>query len=250
MRTTLRLAIAFVAFIIGVSVSSAFRSQAPPPVIQPATAVTEIRVSPQPQELPLVPPVAPPVVPAVKADERYDLSIGVVVDGKPSGEAIPIRLRRDGTATVDLDLGESIDGETVTLNFPASAGSYRVLQRYRTSMSISGEGPHLDLVDWRHFDSPWTPLKSLGAKRFRTLSSSEMDYSRFPPTTKAEIIKEARRRVTEDWPGMLEYAMGCKGPNDGSCYVSISSLYLRVQKRIGGSWTDVGVVEVTLPMGC
>jgi len=29
-------------------------------------------------------------------------------------------------------------------------------------MTISAEGPHLDLVDWRHFDSPWIQLYRLG----------------------------------------------------------------------------------------
>jgi len=58
----------------------------------------------------------------------------------------------------------------------------------RSSMSISAEGPHLDLMGWRHFDSTWTRLVSLDAKRFRTLKSDQMEASRFPSTTKSEII--------------------------------------------------------------
>lgn len=236
----LRLTIGLVTFIIGLSISFVFRSPRPQSLVQPV--VTEMRINPQPQE--------PPEVPKVQAHEGYDLSIGVGVEEMTSRAAIPVKLDSEGAATLELELGASIDGRLLTLNFADRSASYRVLQRYRTSMSISAEGPHLDLMDWRHYDSRWVPLKSIGDRRFRTLRTSEMEYSRFPPTTKAEIVQEVRRRVEKDWPELLEYVKSCNGPNNGGCFVSISSIYLRVQKRIAGSWTDVGLVEVKLPMGC
>jgi hypothetical protein len=187
----------------------------------------------------------------VQVRNGHDLTIGVEIQGlEPTRHVIPVKLGSDRKATVDLDLPESIDGQPVTLNFADSSGTYRILQRYRTSMSVAAEGPHLDLVDWRHFDSDWIPLKSLGARRFRTLKSSEMQSSKFPPTTRAEIMEEVRKRVEKDWPELLEYVETCNGPNDGACWVGVSSIYLRVQKRTGDSWTDIGLVEVNLPMGC
>jgi hypothetical protein len=91
---------------------------------------------------------------------------------------------------------------------------------------------------------------SLDAKRFRTLKSEQMDASRFPSTTKSEIIKEVRRRVGKEWPNLLEYVKDCRGPNDGACLVMISSIYLRIQKQVRRSWIDIGLVEVRIPMGC
>jgi hypothetical protein len=117
-------------------------------------------------------------------------------------------------------------------------------------MSIAAEGPHLDLVDWRHFDSPWIPLDSLDGKRFRTLESDQMDSSRFPSTTTSEILEEVRKHVGEDWSDLLELVEGCSGPNDGACLVMISSIYLRIQKQVSGRWIDIGLVEVRLQMGC
>lgn len=115
-------------------------------------------------------------------------------------------------------------------------------------MSISAEGPHLDLVEWRHFDSPWTSLETLGHKRFRTLAIDQMEVSKFPSTTKAEIMKEVR--VGEEWPAVLELVKDCHGPNDGACLVSISSIYLRIQKKVRNQWVNVGLVEIRIPMGC
>lgn len=186
----------------------------------------------------------------VKRTTRSDLTLDVDSGENPQF-VIPrdITLKKRGTTFVDLDLTESIDNQELRLHL-SDASEYRVLERYRTSLSISAEGPHLDLVDWRHFDSPWTELKSLGSNRFRTLAIPEDDYSRFPPTTTAEILKEVRRRAAKEWPELLELVKECKGPNDGACLVSISSIYLRIQKKVNRDWVDVGLVEVRVPMGC
>jgi hypothetical protein len=56
--------------------------------------------------------------------------------------------------------------------------------------------------------------------------------------------------VGKDWPDLLELVKGCRGPNDGACQVMISSIYLRIQKKVSGRWIDIGLVEVRIPMGC
>ena len=117
-------------------------------------------------------------------------------------------------------------------------------------MSVSAEGPHLDLVDWRHFDSPWKRLKALSSRRFQTLATNQMQDSKFPPTTTREIVQEVRRQVGTEWSEVVDLAKDCDGPNDGACFVSISSIYLRIQKRVGVRWMDVGLVEIRIPMGC
>ena len=190
----------------------------------------------------------------LKVKGGSDLSIVVQVNQPnprpPTPSLRHIKLAKNRPTIMNLDLGESIDDQEVTLSFPGNSSEYRMSQRYRTSMSISAEGPHLDLVDWRHFDSPWTPLYPSGSKRFRTLESNQMDYTKFPPTTKSEILKEARRLVGKSWPDLSEYAKGCDGPNDEPCFVMISSIYLRIQRQVRGRWLDTGLVEVRIPMGC
>ncbi len=187
-----------------------------------------------------------------KAKGLSDLSILVLVGGGSSRskfELRSIKLSKSRPTIVELDLGEDIDNSEVTLNFRDGA-SYRVFQRYRTSMTISNEGPHMSLLDWRHFDSPWTQLHSLDARRFRTLASNQMDYSRFPRTTTSDIVKEVRRRVGKLSPEYLELVRSCNGPNDGACFVAITSVYLRVQKQVGARWIDIGLGEFRFPMRC
>ena len=69
-------------------------------------------------------------------------------------------------------------------------------------------------------------------------------------STKAEIMKEVRRRVGDEWPALLELVKDCHGPNDGACLVSISSIYLRIQKKVRNQWVNVGLVEIRIPLGC
>jgi len=242
----IRLTIALITFVIGIvlpSISFYHGSQISPQPA-PVEVTTQIPFKPQPKESPSLPPELNP-------PKGTDLSIMVALsDDPPSFTVKHIKLDKDRRATIDLDLGEHIYGQEVTLHFPDSSASYRILERYRNSMTISAEGPHLDLVDWRHFDSSWTPLKSQGASRFRTLESEQIDSAAFPKTTGAEIIKEVRRRVGKDWPRIIELAETCNGPDDNTCIVTISSIYLRIQKQVGDRWSDVGMVEIRIPMGC
>ena len=239
-------AIALLTFAIGVTVQS-FRNLSPTKS-NIVTAPTEQILT---RALTEQPPPSFPAQPPPPEKENSDLS--VVFQTHESDGSLAVRhfkLQKNRPTLVQLDLSESVDGQEVTLNFRDYSAEYRILQRYRTSMSVSFEGPHADLVDWRHFDSPWTELKSIGPKRFRTLASEEMDWNKFPPTTKSEIVKEVRRLMEKEWPEAVELVKSCNGPNDGACMVSISSIYLRIQKQVGGNWTDIGSIEFQVPMGC
>lgn len=246
-KLNIRFAVAVITFTIGMMIPPLSRSPAVPNSNPVDKEIDEIVAAPQAKALPSSPPER-------KATGRSDLSIAIQVSGvhpdPPSFELRYIKLSKRGPTIIDLNLAEYVDRSEVELNFRDSSVSYRMFQRYRTSMSISAEGPHLDLVDWRHFDSPWIPLDSLGDKRFRTLPADQMQDSRFPSTTKSDIIKEVRKRVGKDWPDLLELVKDCRGPNDGACRVGISSIYLRIQKKIRDGWIDVGLVEFRIPMGC
>lgn len=237
-------AVAFVTFSIGVIVVTLVRTRVTRESNPPAAPRPEVHIE-------IKPPQVQPAEPDTKAPQQTDLTL-VIEDAaseQPSSRREYIKLVKQRPAVIDLDITESVDDQEVILNFPGD-DEYRVSQRYRTSMSVSAEGPHLDLIGWRHFNSPWIPLKAKDSRRFRTLAPDQMDDSRFPATTNEDIVKEVRRRVGKDWPEVVELVKDCRGPNDGACIVTISSIFLRVEKRVGDQWIDVGTVEVRIPMGC
>ena len=241
------LAVSLATLSIGIALGPLFRfpvSQEPTPLNE---KTDEVIVETKPVE-------APPPAADKKAQETSDLPIVIGMSQPthwPADLQRYIKLAKKGPTKVNLELGEDIDSREVILNFPDRAVKYRVFQRYRTSMSVSFEGPHLDLEDWRHYDSPWVQLRSLDNRRFRMLASEQIDDLRFPATTKAEIIKAVRGRLGESWESRRDWILeGCDGANDNPCLVGVSSMYLRIQKNAGDGWLDVGVVEFQVPMGC
>jgi hypothetical protein len=240
--------VAAITFVIGITISRSTNSPAIPKSTQFIKSANTILVKPRAKELPKVSQV--PKVAAQGSDLSIAIQVGGVNPDSPSYELRHLKLAKHGPTIIELDLAEYVDNSEVKLNFRDRFANYRIFQQYRTSLSISAEGPHLDLVDWRHFDSPWTPLTLLGPGRFRTMPANQMQDAKFPPTSRSAIVREVRRRVGKDWPGLLELAKGCGGPNDGACHVGVSSVYLRIQKQVQTRWVNVGMVEFKVPMGC
>ncbi len=62
----------------------------------------------------------------------------------------------EDNVSVDLDLGEGIEDRILVLHPPAGeTREFMTEQRFETSLTVSAEGPHLDLLDWKHHYSPW-----------------------------------------------------------------------------------------------
>jgi len=231
------LGVALLTFSIGAVVYYFTRPEASPepiPVVEvkPPAKTSEIE---KPQE--------PPPAPA-------DFAVVIKTDlGDGAEGSHTVRLSKNPVVVEDLDVPEYIDGQEISIVGGDKASQFRIFERYRNSMTVMGEGPHLDLVDWRHFDSEWMPLDQLDQRRFRTLESDRMDCSKFPPTTQAELISAVRKRAA-DWPEAIELAKTCRSPHHEPCAVGVSSLYFRIEKQAGDGWIQVGIVEVLIPMGC
>jgi hypothetical protein len=203
-------------------------------------------------------PVAPLVPVSQPAEVRHEQSIPVNVsiilrtnvdDKKPEFKYRTLKLSEKPVIVDDLDVPEYVDDQQITIVGGDQSTRFRVFQRYRTSVTVMGEGPHLDLVDWRHFDSEWMALDQLTPRKFRTLASERMNDKDFPATTKTELMA-AVRKYAGGWPQAIEIAKQCAGPYDYPCSVRVSSVYFRVEALVGDQWTKVGVVEVIVPMGC
>jgi hypothetical protein len=186
----------------------------------------------------------------VESPEPGDFSVVIKTDlGDGEEGSHTVRLSKNPVVVEDLDVPEYIDGQEISIAGGDKAAQFRIFERYRTTMTVMGEGPHLDLVDWRHFDSEWITLDQLDQRTFRTLASDKMDASKFPSTTQAELIGAVRKRAA-DWPEVIELAKTCRSPHHEPCAVGVSSLYFRIEKQVGDRWIQVGLVEVLIPMGC
>jgi len=78
-----------------------------------------------------------------------------------------------------------------------------------TSMTIMDEGPHIDLVDWKHYTSDWIDLERIDARRFR-LPKIESNYelaSRFPTYTVDELYEAAMATGGHRWADLARKRM-------------------------------------------
>ena len=154
---------------------------------------------------------------------------------------------------VALELGDDPYGAILELK--AKPGAYRVSVQFETSLAIGNEGPHIDLLDWKHCTSAWKVLQ--GQKgRFVLPKPNDAESSCFPPSTAAEIkiaVRSALRgygMAGADARHWLELADSVDGPGDQPSYIGVSKVRVRIEKRTRHAWEEVTTVEFMPPLGC
>ena len=126
------------------------------------------------------------------------------------------------------------------------ATKVKVEQRHETSLTVQNEGPHLDLVDWKHYVSDWTELPGDVGGTFRSLPISAEDSSRFPRVEMSSVLAEIGRRD----PKWLDVVKNAKSIREYPFSVVVSEISFRILARLGGKWVPVYVVHLRRPMGC
>jgi hypothetical protein len=176
-------------------------------------------------------------------------------DGRKYDSYISAQPLADGVFRIELGLGESMS-KVLNLN-PAQDSNYvfKIEQQYETSITIMNEGPHIDLVDWKHHVSEWQALK---ATKDLTFISTEVSSIEFPQVTKKQIV-DALKEASKGWPreegndpvsGWIRLANKCETPNTYPCGVGVSKIRLRISVLKDGNWIPVQTIELIPPMGC
>lgn len=157
--------------------------------------------------------------------------------------------------TVPVELGDDLFGTTLQLQPVKPGETYRVRVQYETSLALGAEGPHLDLIDWKHCTSTWQPAQAVDAVSFVLPTPTAEQHSCFPAYTRAELdaavrahgVKQGDPTLAEGWLPNLDKsdAVGAVTP-----YVGISTVRVRVEVKRKGAWVAVTTVEFALPMGC
>ncbi|WP_368564327.1 hypothetical protein [Pseudoxanthomonas sp. UTMC 1351] len=159
------------------------------------------------------------------------------------------------TQQVPLEVGDEVYGALLRLT-PASAGSeYRVRVQFETSLAVGDDGPHIDLVDWKHCVSEWRPADSAGLHAFILPSPTEQESGCFPSArateikvaTQAALVRAGMEDSAPHWLGLLA---SVKQAGDQPTYVGISKVRVQVETLRKGQWVEVTTVEFLVPLGC
>ncbi|MET0580577.1 MAG: hypothetical protein ABWX88_08475 [Pseudoxanthomonas sp.] len=157
-----------------------------------------------------------------------------------------------------LELGDDPYGAVVQLDTQAKPElhAYRISVQFETSLAIGDEGPHVDLLDWKHCTSAWKIVEVGEDGGFVLPKPTEAESTCFPAATKAEIktaVRSALRRYGMDDSGgehWLELADSVNAPGELPSYIGVSKVRVRIEKRIERSWKEVTTIELMPPMGC
>lgn len=171
-------------------------------------------------------------------------------DFEITDQTITVDLASKPTSTdIVLDLSETIENQLVLLEETPDRGTqFRIQQQFENSMALGDEGPHYDLVDWKHYTSPWQEIENSAPNRFVTRRLSEADYGRFPEVTTSEILNFLRKDGAPK--NLIEHARSCTGADSGPCYVTTSRISLRISRKEDGRWKSIHTVNFLIPMGC
>lgn len=146
-----------------------------------------------------------------------------------------------------LDLGNSLSKHALTI-FSANKETFRVSLQLETSMSISSEGPHLDLTDWKHCTTDWVNAKAFSQSVFILPNFDTIDTACFPDVTQEEIKAEVFKLGGQRWADVLDE----EGFPDwySPASIALSMVRIKIEQQVGPSWQKVTIINVSIPMGC
>jgi hypothetical protein len=149
------------------------------------------------------------------------------------------------TSYIINESGEAVIGQKFKI-ISNQLTELKLEQRYETSVTISGDGPHCDLLEWKHYQSDWLELKPRIPRTYQISDYSDMEKEMFPIINMIEFKEEIRKYCGEGWDYLVE---NITKPTQYPSYVGISKIYLRISGYLNGqSFTKIVILEVA--MGC
>lgn len=141
------------------------------------------------------------------------------------------------TVALYYAMPETILGQKLLVT-GTSLNDLKVEMSYETSLTISFSGEHFDLLDWKHFTSPWKTIPVKGAA-YHIPNISRKETEQFPAYTLAELKQKA---IADSLPGVYTQKEGMR-------IVGIGRVFLRISGT-GKNGKRVHVLIFEEPMGC
>lgn len=147
---------------------------------------------------------------------------------------------------VDLDLGENLSSKTIRIS-SEKPSIYRVHVQLETSLTIMDEGPHLDLINWKHCTTEWMEVDESSGTEFILPELEKIDVNCFPVVTAAEIRDEALEQGGQRWAKLIGKDATI---NDYPIGVSLSTVRIKIEEKTDDKWKIITVLDFSIPMGC
>ncbi len=81
---------------------------------------------------------------------------------------------------------------------------FRVSVQFETSSTIMDEGPHIDLIEWKHCTTNWVNLKSTKPNEFTLPKAMLIDKECFPTVSNDEVKSKIHEIAGKRWSSLLK----------------------------------------------
>lgn len=154
---------------------------------------------------------------------------------------------QNDSAFVSLDIGEILTSNQIII-LESNYNVIKILERFENSLTIMNEGPHCDLINWKHYTSEWFELKSSNNKTFIALQMNPERTEKFVEINIDNLKKVIKDKCGDDW---AELVKDVKTIREYPYGVSTSKIELKIILRnsiLNKTIEKLIVFEV--PMGC
>lgn len=159
-------------------------------------------------------------------------------------------LNSNDTIYIDLELGSSLASHYFKVETLFDSAEVVVLHQFETSITVQNEGPHCDLVSWKHYYSAPDTLAlvdSTGTFQFKNVYEDSLT-SEFPNVKMKDVLKAVKLHCGKEW---YDHAKTAKNVNSYPLSVSVSKEIIKI--LILNRNRDViheKVLIFYVPMGC
>lgn len=149
------------------------------------------------------------------------------------------------SSSVILEFGENLSEKIIFVDSIENR-NYRARIQLETSITVMMEGPHLDMLDWKHCTTDWLDLKRFKSDRFTIPNLDEIDTDCFPEVSRKELRAAVMEYGGEYWAKLISDDIR---KEELPIAVSLSSVRLKIEARENGKWELITIINVVIPMG-
>ncbi len=143
------------------------------------------------------------------------------------------------------EMGYRIEGQQIFL-LQNTLKKISIEQCYETTLSVSNEGPHCDLINWEHFLSDWKPLLNLGENTYYFPFYTDSEKRMFPNIPLNSFKEKVKEHCGDDYYQLIK---NNNSISEGASDVSISTIFLRIRGEKNGNKIEK-IIIIEISQGC
>lgn len=150
-------------------------------------------------------------------------------------------------AEFTADLGQTLESAVIAIKAEKYT-DIEIHQAIETSLTIVNEGPHCDLINWKHYTSDWRKVKTLESNTFQVTGYQNGEPKQFPKVSIQEVMDAVQEQCGEEW---AKHIKAIKSIQDYPCEIDVSRYFLKIKAidKVSGEKIEKTIV-VLIPMGC